>query len=131
MLFCSNKYLRLFLQKSVLSIGLILVFGLSAYCQDNLLKKDSFNLHLSPLLISAFKKPVKANPLLNEHLKPTKNELMDWSAYYLTDDYVQNFSRRRETRYFKVTIMIRFGKVDASIFKRKPPVRPQGGDDMF
>ncbi len=36
-------------------------------------------------------------------------------------EFYQTSSRRRETRYIKLTITIRFGKMDASIFKRKPP----------
>jgi outer membrane receptor protein involved in Fe transport len=40
-------------------------------------------------------------------------------AIYDTPDYYQELSRRRETRYVKLTLMYRFGKVDASIFKRK------------
>ena len=101
MLFCGNKYLRLFLQKSVLSTGLILFFGLLVYCQDNPLQKDSFNLHLNPLLISTFKNPVKTNTLLNEHLKPTKNELMDWSAYYLTDEQRKERERKLNQPVYK------------------------------
>ncbi|MEO7306286.1 MAG: hypothetical protein ABIR78_13110 [Ferruginibacter sp.] len=40
--------------------------------------------HLNPLLLSSFKKPAKANPLLAEYIKPTKYELMRWSNYPLT-----------------------------------------------
>lgn len=51
-------------------------------------------------------------------------------AHYETPDYIQDFSRRRESRYFKLTVMIRFGKVDASLFKnrgKRPGQQQQGG----
>lgn len=101
MLFCSNKYLRLFLQRSILHIIPVLFFCLSAYSQEDVSKKDSLNLRLNPLLLSTFKNPVKADPTLNEHLKPTKNELMDWSAYYLTDEQRRERERRLNQPLYK------------------------------
>ncbi len=101
MLFCSNKYLRLFLQRSILHIIPVLFFCLSAYSQEDVSKKDSLNLRLNPLLLSTFKNPVKADPTLNEHLKPTKNELMDWSAYYLTDEQRRERERRLSQPLYK------------------------------
>lgn len=101
MLFCSNKYLRLLLQRSILHIVPILFFCLSAYSQEDVSEKDSLNLRLNPLLLSTFKNPVKADPTLNEHLKPTKNELMDWSAYYLTDDQRRERERRLNQPLYK------------------------------
>ncbi len=101
MLFCSNKYLRLFLQRSILHILPVLFFCLSAYSQEDVSEKDSLNLRLNPLLLSTFKNPVKVDPTLNEHLKPTKNELMDWSAYYLTDDQRRERERRLNQPLYK------------------------------
>ena len=101
MLFCSNKYLRLFLQRSILHIILVLFFCLSAYSQEDVSKKDSLNPSLNPLLLSTFKKPVKVDPTLVEHLKPTKNELMDWSAYYLTDEQRRERERRLNQPLYK------------------------------
>ncbi len=101
MLFCSNKYLRLFLQRSILHIIPVLFFCLSAYSQEDVSKKDSLNLRLNPLLLSTFKNPVKVDPTLNEHLKPTKNELMDWSAYYLTDEQRRERERRLNQPLYK------------------------------
>ncbi|MCC6690941.1 MAG: TonB-dependent receptor family protein [Bacteroidia bacterium] len=46
-------------------------------------------------------------------------------TYINTDQYIQNSWGRRETRYVKFTAMIRFGKADASMFKRKKDHRQQ------
>jgi hypothetical protein len=43
-----------------------------------------------------------------------------------TDYYNLDSSRRRENRYVKLTLMVRFGKMDATIFKGR---RQGGGDD--
>jgi outer membrane receptor protein involved in Fe transport len=42
-------------------------------------------------------------------------------AHYETPYYIQDLSRRRETRYLRFSVSYMFGKMDASIFKRKPP----------
>ncbi len=46
---------------------------------------------------------------------------------YETGQYLQNTWNRRESRYVKFTMMIRFGKVDAPIFKKRQ--QPQQQDD--
>jgi ferric enterobactin receptor len=46
--------------------------------------------------------------------------------YFETDYFTQNVQRRRELRFFKLTVQVFFGKPDASIFKRK--ARPSGGE---
>lgn len=50
-------------------------------------------------------------------------------SHFETPDYIQDLSRRRESRYFKFTIIYRFGKADSSIFKRKSNKNQQGGQD--
>ena len=46
---------------------------------------------------------------------------------YTTDNYLQTSWNRRESRFVRLIVRIRFGKADAAIFKR----RPQGqGDDQ-
>lgn len=47
----------------------------------------------------------------------------------VTANYLQEFSRRRETRFIRATAMYRFGKPDASLFKKKPQQRNGGGQD--
>lgn len=47
----------------------------------------------------------------------------------VTANYLQEFSRRRETRFVRATAMYRFGKPDASLFKKKPQQRNGGGQD--
>lgn len=39
--------------------------------------------------------------------------------YLTTDQYIQNYWSRRETRYIKFTCMITFGKADTPIFKKR------------
>jgi outer membrane receptor protein involved in Fe transport len=46
----------------------------------------------------------------------------------VTDQYTQDLLTRREVRYAKFTVTLRFGKADASIFKRKPTTQ-QPADD--
>ena len=48
---------------------------------------------------------------------------------YDTPLYIQDLSRRRETRFVKLTLQVRFGKVDASLFKKKKGGMPQGGGE--
>ena len=44
-------------------------------------------------------------------------------AHYVTPYYIQDLSRRRETRYVRLTVTYIFGKMDASIFKRAKQMR--------
>ena len=84
MLFCCIKYLNHFLLKSVLSIGFIFAFVIAASAQirdANIVGSYSV---MNPLLLAAFKKPLKANPLLAEKIKPSRFELMYWPNYPLT-----------------------------------------------
>jgi iron complex outermembrane receptor protein len=45
--------------------------------------------------------------------------------YYATDQYTQDTWNRRESRYVKFTVMIRFGKADASLFKKRSQSQQQ------
>ena len=49
---------------------------------------------------------------------------------YNTTDYVQDLSRRRETRYIKLTLMYMFGKMDSGLFKKLKQQKKEGGDDQ-
>jgi hypothetical protein len=40
-------------------------------------------------------------------------------TYLDTDYYTQSLSRRRETRYLRLSVTYLFGKFDSSIFKRR------------
>jgi hypothetical protein len=46
-----------------------------------------------------------------------------------TDYYMQDLSRRRETRYVKFSVTYLFGKFDSSIFKMRGK-KGSGGQDM-
>jgi len=42
-----------------------------------------------------------------------------FGSVYTTDYFTQDLTRRRDTRFFKIGLIYRFGEMDASIFKRK------------
>jgi len=42
-----------------------------------------------------------------------------FGTYYETDAFIQDLSRRRETRFLRLTITWRFGEMDQSLFRRK------------
>ena len=44
--------------------------------------------------------------------------------------YTQETMRRRDTRYFKISLQIPFGKADASMFKRMKEGRKGGGEEQ-
>jgi hypothetical protein len=46
---------------------------------------------------------------------------------YNTDFYDQSLMRRRESRFFKFTVMFMFGKMDSSIFKKRKGMNMGGG----
>ena len=119
MLFSSIKYLPLFLQRTGLCIVLVLVFGLAAFSQNYLLQKDTFNLHLNPILVSAIKNPVKPNPTLNERFKHPNNQLMYWPNYPLTAAQIE--ARNREwDRNNNLPIGQRIAKDAIEIFILEP-----------
>lgn len=48
-----------------------------------------------------------------------------------TDTYIQNYWSRRETRYVKFTAMIRFGKADTAILKKRPQTQQSETEGGF
>lgn len=50
-------------------------------------------------------------------------------THYETPYYIQDLSRRRESRYFRFTVTYLFGKMDASIFKRAKQMKGMGGQE--
>lgn len=50
-------------------------------------------------------------------------------THYETPYYLQDLSRRRESRYFRFTVTYLFGKMDASIFKRGKQMKGMGGQE--
>lgn len=54
-------------------------------------------------------------------------------THYETPYYIQDLSRRRESRYFRISVTYMFGKMDASIFKKAKQMRQgdtnQGSQD--
>ena len=49
-------------------------------------------------------------------------------TYFDQATYFQESMRRRDIRFYKVTLQIPFGKADAAMFKRLKAKRPEGGD---
>ena len=50
-------------------------------------------------------------------------------THYETPYYIQDLSRRRESRYFRISVTYMFGKMDASIFKKAKQMR-QGDNNQ-
>jgi iron complex outermembrane receptor protein len=56
-----------------------------------------------------------------------------WGAFYNTPVFDQEFARRWESRYARITLSYRFGETDQSLFKRKSNIRRDretGGEQM-
>lgn len=50
-------------------------------------------------------------------------------THYETPYYIQDLSRRRESRYFRFTVTYMFGKMDASIFRKAKQMKGMGGQE--
>jgi hypothetical protein len=74
--------------------------------------KEMYFMDLS--LVKTLKQRITFNLSLSDVFN-TKRRLM----YYDTPDYIQEMARRRESRYLKFSVTWMFGKMDASVFKRK------------
>jgi len=94
MLSGSKRYLYLFPRKTILSIVLILGLCPLLPAQNKLATANSSPNHLSPLLVSSFKKPARPVENLNEHFKSPDNQLMFWPNYPLTATQIE--ARQRE-----------------------------------
>jgi predicted secreted protein len=68
---------------------------------------------------------IKTKWILNATLSDAFNTRVS-GTHYETPFYVQDLSRRRETRYVRFTVSYLFGKMDASIFKRSKQMRGMG-----
>lgn len=89
MIRCRIKYLNPHFQKAILLIALSFSFALASTAQVKASLKNNTYTQINPLLLAAFKKPINPSPLLAERVKPSKNELMYWPAYYLTAQQIQ------------------------------------------
>ena len=126
MLFYCSKYLNIFLQKSVLSIGFLFTFAIAASAQTgnaNSVRSTVIN----PLLLSAFKNPLKANPLFAERIKPAKHELMYWPNFPLNPAQVEaRYSywnrKNQQTIGQQIASDIIENAVNTLIYGKKTPV---------
>lgn len=53
-----------------------------------------------------------------------------FGTYYETDAFIQDMSRRRETRFLRLSVTWRFGEMDASLFRKKKTTRDNQGGNM-
>lgn len=90
-----TKQLFLVLQNTTFCILTMLFFSLPTYSQNIFAKSDADSGKLNPLFIAALKKPIKANPILAERIKPTKHELMYWPNFPLTAAQIEARDRLR------------------------------------
>lgn len=90
-----NKQLFLVLQNTTLCILTMLFFSLPAYSQNDFAKPDAESAKLNPIFLAAIKKPIKANPIFVERIKPTKHELMYWPNFPLTAAQIEARDRLR------------------------------------
>lgn len=130
MLLCYSKYLYRFMQRIFIILVFMGAFTLTSSAQDNnsnVVKRSTLN----PLLISAFKKSVKPNPMLSEYIKPRKHELMYWPNYPLTAAQVEVRYRESERRNKQtlggqilsdITSDIIKNQVNSLMYGRKMPV---------
>lgn len=72
---------------------------------------------------------IKTKWILNATLSDAFNTRVS-GTHYETPYYVQDLSRRRETRYVRFTVSYLFGKMDASIFKRSKQMRGMGQEGV-
>lgn len=98
MLLSCNIYWKHFLLRSVCCIGFIFAFAINSIAQTPAGGIPVKAPLLNPLLFSAFKKPLKANPLVSQYIKPTKYELMYWPNFPLTPSQIESRNRVWERR---------------------------------
>jgi outer membrane receptor protein involved in Fe transport len=67
---------------------------------------------------------------LNFTVSDVANTRANGTDYYQAYQFIQSQSRRRDQRYAKLGVSFRFGKMDASLFKKKRPSQDSGGGDM-
>ena len=98
MLLSFNKNLNSFMQKTFITFVFICLFTLASSAQIYDVKTVGKYPLMSPLLLDAFKKPLKPNPLLSEYVKPSKHELMYWPYFPLTIAQVEARNREWERK---------------------------------
>ena len=131
MLVCCNKYLTRFLLKPMVTIGFIFSFSSAVSAQFCLNYGPEKHFWMNPLLFSAFKKPLKPNPLLSEYITPSKYELMYWPNFPLTPAQVEARDREWERKNSRpigqqilsdITTDIIKSSVNSLIYGKKMPV---------
>ena len=73
----------------------------------------------------SFNKMIGTTWIINATLSDVLNSRI-MGFHYETPYYVQDLSRRREARFFRLSISYIFGKMDASIFKKAKQLRSMG-----
>jgi hypothetical protein len=122
-----NKYLKHFLLRSVCIIGFIFAFTITTIAQTPAGGTPVKAPVINPFLLSAFKKPLKANPLLSQYIKPSKHELMYWPNFPLTMAQVEARDREWERKYNRPIVEqiasdIIKNQINSLIYGKKMPV---------
>jgi hypothetical protein len=48
-----------------------------------------------------------------------------FSSHYETSTFIQDYDRKRATRFLRLNVRYRFGKMDPNLFKKKKPVEEE------
>lgn len=86
--------------------------------QGNTKEVYSIDLSLNKEIIKTLSFTVAFNDIFNTRR---------FGTYYESDAFTQDLSRRRETRFLRLTVSWRFGEMDASIFRKKKTNRESPG----
>lgn len=131
MFLCSNRYLKYFLLRLMVTIALIFSFSIAASPQAPHNHVVETYTPMNPLLYAAFKKPVKPDPLLSEYVKPSRHELMYWPNFPLNASQLEARDREWERRNKQtiggqiisdITSGIIKNQVNSLIYGKKMPV---------
>ena len=123
MLLKQNRVLHHQLLKNISVIVLVLFFSSTVFAQVSTAISNTKSITLNPILSSAFKKPLKANPLLQDHLKPSQHELMFWPNYPLTAAQIQQRDQKNNRPPGQqIADDIISNYVNAIIYGKKSPV---------
>jgi iron complex outermembrane recepter protein len=85
--------------------------------------KDVYSIDLS--LNKEIVKTLSVNVTLNDVFNTRR-----FGTYYESESFTQDLSRRRETRFLRVSVSWRFGEMDASIFRKRKASRDNPGGGM-
>lgn len=131
MILSCNKYLPVFLKKTILAFVVLMVFNTNTTAQNYSVKSNANSTIINPLLLTAFKQPAKATAMLSERMKPSKYELMYWPNFPLSTAQIEIRDRKWERKNRKtiggqivsdVASDIIKTQVNSLVYSKKSPV---------